>query len=362
MTPKERWLAAIHMQPVDRLPFWPKLSASYAPAQAEPFRGMTLDALHNWMGSDRHGWVGTGLREVRTTTRLETAERDGVHTTFYHTPHGDLRLVQRFDAASQSWHPVEFPVKTRGDLAVMTAFWRDVRIEVDAAGLAAAREQCRRAGGDQLLGVGIGESPLMQWVEWLAGIENAHYLLADHPDEVEELFAAIHAGLVRKAQVMAEKNPADVFYMTENTSTTLISPDQFRRHCLRHLTEYGRILDAAGRPLVLHMCGHLKALLPDLAKVPARAFEAFTSPTLGNTTLLDGRTHCPHTCLIGGTNAMLWTRPAAEIIARIQADLDVLPHHRGLVVTSAGVMPPLCRPDTIREVCEWVKAHPARMQ
>ena len=51
-------------------------------------------------------------------------------------------------------------------------------------------------------------------------------------------------------------------------------------------------------------------------------------------------------CLIGGTNAALWTRPAVEIIAQLATDLDALPHHRGLVVTSAGVMPPCCAPDT----------------
>jgi uroporphyrinogen-III decarboxylase len=100
--------------------------------------------------------------------------------------------------------------------------------------------------------------------------------------------------------------------------------------------------------------------LPDLAQAPADAFEAFTSPTLGDTSLLDGRQACPGTCLIGGTNAMLWTRSVEEIIARLRQDLDALPHHRGLVITSAGVMPPLCPPERIRAVCEWVKSYPAR--
>ena len=33
MTPKQRWLAAIHMEPVDRLPFCPKLDWAYPRAQ-----------------------------------------------------------------------------------------------------------------------------------------------------------------------------------------------------------------------------------------------------------------------------------------------------------------------------------------
>ncbi|NCO34528.1 MAG: hypothetical protein AUJ92_19545 [Armatimonadetes bacterium CG2_30_59_28] len=76
--------------------------------------------------------------------------------------------------------------------------------------------------------------------------------------------------------------------------------------------------------------------------------------------LLDGRTQCPNKCLIGGTNAILWTKSSEEIIAAIERDLDALPHHRGIVVTSAGVMPPLCKPETIRDVSEWVKQYPAR--
>ena len=109
------------------------------------------------------------------------------------------------------------------------------------------------------------------------------------------------------------------------------------------------------------MCGHLKDLLPDLSKLTADAFEAFTSPKLGNTTFLDGRNACPDKCLIGGTNAVLWTQTTEEIIDQIGADLDALPHHRGLVVTSAGVMPPLCKPETIKSVCDWVKEYKLRM-
>jgi uroporphyrinogen-III decarboxylase len=152
--------------------------------------------------------------------------------------------------------------------------------------------------------------------------------------------------------------PADVLDLTENTSTTLISPAQYREHCFRHIGEYARIAREAGRDLNLHMCGHLKALLPMLNELGVRSFEAFTSPPVGNTRLVDGRRGCPDVCLIGGTNAALWTLPARRIIEELGRDLDALPHHRGLVVTSGGMMPPLAAPDTIRDVCEFVKQYP----
>ena len=61
MTVRERWLAAIRCQVVDRLPFWPKLSEAYAPYQQGRFRGMTIDDLHRFIGSDRHVWAGEGV-------------------------------------------------------------------------------------------------------------------------------------------------------------------------------------------------------------------------------------------------------------------------------------------------------------
>ena len=83
---------------------------------------------------------------------------------------------------------------------------------------------------------------------------------------------------------------------------------------------------------------------------------------MGDTRLADGRKGCPEVCLVGGTNAALWIRPADEIIARLGRDLDSLPHHRGIVVTSAGVMPPGASPETIRRVGEWVTGYPARRE
>ena len=361
MTPKERWLAAIRMQPVDRLPFWPKLDMAYPRAQAARFRDMSVDAIHDWIGSDKHVGLPACVKEVRRDSSVETTEAKGVRRTLYRTRYGEMEQVRRFDPVSQSWHPMTFPVRTVEDIKRMTAFWADCAVDFDAGALEKARTQSRQIAQGAVTASWIGESPLMHWIEWVAGIENAQYLLNDYPQGVAELFAAMHRVLERKAEILAERSPSDVLYMNENTSTTLISPAQYRRYCFAHIGDYARIVRERGGLLILHMCGLLKDLLPDLAQLPVAAFEAFTSPTLGNTTLLDGRTACPDKCLIGGTNAMLWTLSADRIIAKIEEDLDALPHHRGIVVTSAGVMPPMCEPETIREVCEWVKAYPARM-
>ena len=360
MTPRERWWAAVEFEPVDRLPFWPKLDAAYPRAQPAPFDDMAISDIHRWLGSDEHIGIPSCIREVRSRTSVEMQTKDDRRITTYHTSFGETQTIRRFDVASQAWHPVIFPIRDLETLKLMTAFFEDTDVVLDRDRLTEARARVNHIGENGFTFMSIGESPLMVFVEWLAGIEQAHYLLTDHPTEVERLFDAIHQMLLKKAALMAEHSPTDVLYMLENTSTTLISPTQYRRYCLPHITAYGETVHRYGRKLFLHMCGKLKCLLPDLATLPAEAFEAFTAPPLGSTTLLDGRTHCPDTCLVGGTHAMLWTRPPEEIIAEIERSLDALPHHRGIVVTSAGVMPPLCPPETIKAVCEWVQSYSVR--
>ena len=66
-------------------------------------------------------------------------------------------------------------------------------------------------------------------------------------------------------------------------------------------------------------------------------------------------------CLFGGTNAVLWTGSELEIIEETEGDLAELPHHCGLILSSARVMPPLAKPDTIRAVCERVRGYSVRV-
>jgi uroporphyrinogen-III decarboxylase len=126
------------------------------------------------------------------------------------------------------------------------------------------------------------------------------------------------------------------------------------------MRDYAEIIRSHGRRAFLHMCGHLRDLLPQLAELDYDAFEAFTSPPLGNCTLSDGRTQLPSIALIGGTNAIDWASGADAVIEALERDLADMPSHRGVVVTSGGAMPPQVEPESIRRVVEWVKAQTPR--
>jgi hypothetical protein len=60
-----------------------------------------------------------------------------------------------------------------------------------------------------------------------------------------------------------------------------------------------------------------------------------------------------------GCKATQWVKNDAEaIIAYIEEQFAQLPHHRGIVLTSAGMMPPGAAPQTIKQVFDWIKRYP----
>ncbi len=365
MTSRERWEAALTFKPVDRLPFWPKLGGVYLVEQKSRYRNMRHEygdafGLHEFIGSDPRPNIRPCYRDVCNRCSFTSEQRGNDTIMTYTTPHGVMLACNRWDEVAHAVHPIEFPIKSREDILLMTEHFNDIRVELDPEALEEEQKVIKLIGESGMAITGMGESALMRSVEWLAGVENAHYFLYDYQDEMEELFAAIHRVLLAHAAIQAEHGAAPLISLCENTSTTLISPDQYRDYCLPPIKEYAEIIRANGKMMEIHMCGLLFDLLDDLAKIPTTCFEAFTSPPLGNTRLADGRNHCPDICLVGGTNAPLWLKDTRDIIAELEQDLDALPHHRGLVITSAGVMPPGCPPPKIREICQWLRTYPFR--
>ncbi len=355
MTTKERMLAAVRMEPVDRLPFWPKIYEGYQIARQSTCKGMSIQEIMEWIGCDILAGIPACIKIIRKNSEFKTKVNGNKKIdTFIIKSHTCTR-ISSFDSDSQSYHPIKMPVESIEDIKRMTEFYKDLQIELDEGKLAENLETYEIFEEKALVRSNIGQSPLMHFIEHIAGVENAHLFLHDYTSQVEELFEAMQNILLQTARITAEYSPADVLFMIENTSTTLISPQQFRQYCFKHIAACGEIIEKYDRNLALHMCGHLKNLLQDLKKIPARVFEAFTSPPVGNTTLLEGRNVCMDKCLFGGTNAVLWTKTADEIISELKKDLDVLPHHRGIILSTAGVIPPMCEPETIKKVSDFIK-------
>ncbi len=363
MTSRERMLAAYRGEPVDRVPYWVKFPGgdwkSRQPGLAEASHEDLLDYVH----ADGVCFCDHGVRRTMPHVTVDSHWDGNVQHHVTHTPDGDLTEAWGTEPISQTMHPVEFAIKTVDDLKRYRWLFTDATCRVDADGLAEGRARCEQAGQRSLYVTAWGTCPMMLLVQDVIGPVNFHLMYNDYPEQMHELMELMHADNLLHVAAIAASTPSDVVVSVQNTSTTLISPAQFMAYSHRHMCEYGKIIESAGRMHELHMCGHLKLLLPQIDAIPAASIEAYTTPTVGNTRLVDGRTLAPSKTLVGGTNVNTWLQSAEGIQRSIAAELADCADTRRLVLTTAGVAPPACSADTFRQVGQWIHdAQVARRQ
>jgi len=364
ITGKERWIATLKMQEVDRLIYWAKLGPYYPDYRKSIYKSMSVLELQNLVGSDVQGYCISFLKEIRKNgSGFEMNMPDeNTQIIFYFISGGKCREVNKRDPATSSWHPIEFPIKTVEDIKIMTQWYMDITNEIDIQQLKESNQQFNSFGDTAIVATSAYsmrvrcESPLMTFLEWYAGIANGHYLLEDYREEVETLFHVMHQDLKSKIRIISENSLADLVYIMENTSTTLISPAQYAKYCFGYINEYVEIVKSHNKLCGLHMCGHLKKLLSQLSFTKADFFEALTPPSVGDTDLVTAREMCPDKAFLGGTGANMWIGSEKELINYIDSQLNTLPHLRGIGITSGGEMPPMCEPEFIKKVGEYVKS------
>ena len=342
MTSRRRILASIHGDEVDRFPVWLKMdNGTWQSAQPEPYRSMDSLTLLTECGCDVMGseWASTASENPNIRKNVDIQTRQAVTT--WETPDGTLTAVDGIEPISGSWHPAKYAIETAEDMAIARWLFTDVAYSTDPDDVKAGKQRQAKWERDGVVtSCGIGPSPLMMLVEQLAGPENTNYLAVDEPEAFAELVELMQQDMVRMLKVMLPAQSADTCWMTENTSTTLTSPTQFRQYCLPHLREYGQMMLDNDIIPVHHMCGTLNALLEDIDELPALVNEAYTTDPLGDVSLAAGRTRMPSKSLWGGTNATLLLEPVETIVQTVADDLAACPDTRKIFLTSAGVLPP----------------------
>ena len=355
MTSRERILASVRGEEVDRFPVWLKMdNGTWQGQQPEPYRSMSSRELLTACGCDLMDWAGTGADQKNPHVTYHQERSNGTATDIFETPDGVLTKKYGVDPVN-GWHPTKYMVETADGLAAVRWLYRDTTYELDGDVEPSRVKQAQCEADGVLTSTSLAPTPLMNMIEDIAGPENANYLAVDEPELFDEVIEMMHADYLRHLDVYLPVQVADTCWLTENTSTTLISPAQFHDYCGPHLREYGqRILDVGIIP-VHHMCGTLKDLLEDIDALPALVNEAYTTDPLGDVSLADGRRRMPSKALWGGTNATLWMAPMDTIVETVAADLANCPDTRKIFLTSAGVLPPVVSFDKARETVERLK-------
>jgi hypothetical protein len=210
-------------------------------------------------------------------TMIEVMENDVIETRLI-SPWGEL--VSR----SRKLHPVKYLVETINDLKIYKKICMEVQYIIDETGCAESYQKMDRAIADDGVFIPITqESPVQMLLEFIMGTQTFYYLYSDYPDEIEDLLDIMHESRKEEYRIIAKLMPYRTCIPVENTSTTYISPQFYRKFSVPQLRDYISILHAGGKKCILHMCGHVKDLLPDIRETGLDGVHALTPAPVGNT-------------------------------------------------------------------------------
>jgi len=363
MSTRDRISATFRGDPVDHFPVWLKMAnTTWKNPQPEPYRSMDGNELLRACGCDIMGgcgFPGQALTAAKPHVKTTVTREGNIQRTVFETPDGELVGEMSLDPSSNSWHPTTYCAKTLEQFRALRWCYTDTTYTIDADLARTGFDRQRELEDQDIYTMsGIGPSPIMHLTQHLCGPEAAIYHMTDDPQLFDEVVELMHQDRVRHLAAILPIVPSDSFWLTENTTTTLISPTIFKDYCVPHLTTYGNMILENDLVPVHHMCGTLNAILEMIDDLPAIANEAYTTRPVGDCSLAEGRTRMPSKALIGGTNASQWLKPADAIIQDVAQDLLTCPDRRKIFLTSAGVLPAQASFEKSKAVVAGLKALP----
>lgn len=260
MKRKERFLAALAHQPVDRVPLFDFLFQRPiygAVIGREPASYNARDAIECGLALDMDGvWLPFGgFNGYQPQFLGKDVYVDEWGTTY--------------QQSASSWPidaPVDYPIKTRADLAKYkmpdpTLPGRDQEIR---NGLAMPNDDIAITGG-------ITGPLTTAWL--LMGYEQLSYAMYDDPELVKAIFQ-ITLDFYKEAARLAVAAGVDAMWVSEDygdSTRPFFRLNQFRKYVLPYFAELVEYVDGLGVPVLLHSCGCIKDYLPDIAQTKIKS-------------------------------------------------------------------------------------------
>jgi len=253
----------------------------------ERFRNMTLLEIYDKLGCSVRYAACAGLEFYCEPTDIERFSEDpdrDHHVDGIRIPEGELRTVHR-----RAWRGEEvindrieeFPVKTVDDLRVLTALVERRRFRGNPESFEKAEAAVGHRAEPTVFCSSDGFTDLIKL--W-SGLENACYLLADHPAEVDAYVDACNRSDDRLLDAVFDL-PCRLFNLGDHTTNEFTPPPIVERYCLSRWQKISRRMTENGRFVHSHWDGHSRQILPYLKPSGLHAVEALTPEPMGDMTL-----------------------------------------------------------------------------
>jgi uroporphyrinogen-III decarboxylase len=305
MTSRQRLLTALRGATPDRVPVAPFDLGRVDPespvgreliARTDPF--LTVGAGDAFLGAD-----------VPATVRQE----DGVTTTVFHTPAGDL--VRRHRRTPLAAATVEFPCKDAGDVETLLSL-PYAPPEVDLTPYRKLRE---RVGEEALVMVGIGNA--VCFAATMLAPEDFALFWADAPDVMTEMTRIAAERLNAYVERLCQAG-VDAFRIVGGEYVTCqLGPSAFATLIRPFDAELCGILRRRGAIAYYHNHGPIMRWLEPIADLGIDALDPLEAPPWGDCDLREARRRIgERVCLVGNLDDMevleQWDAEAVKALGR----------------------------------------------
>jgi uroporphyrinogen-III decarboxylase len=352
MTSRERLMAVLRGEKIDRIPWAPFLTYWWDQnliAEAEQLgelgfkravgadllmRGHCDRPVHN-----QYEDLYMFHQEYEKTKITETTDKKQKQIV-YETPIGTLRAGYSYSPGGDTWFLTEHPVKTADDFKTLAYVAADIIL---TASYKKYEEELKKNPDTLYLPLisPFTKTAFQSMIEFWVGTEELSYFEADYPVVVADTLAVMQRTSMEAARISAV-SPARAFISWEDTSTTNISPSWYERYILPEINQWCDILHASDKLYVQHACGHLRHLVPYIAASKIDAIESVSEPPTGNILIKELSEQLPERiAIIGGIEPTFFINSTAE---ELDARVDMLCDHfmgKRFILANADSCPPM---------------------
>jgi uroporphyrinogen decarboxylase len=128
-------------------------------------------------------------------------------------------------------------------------------------------DQAAEALPDGMKLIPLGPGGVLENVMWLMGYGAMSYAMADDPDLVQAMFERVGEALVTVFGAMAAHEAVGAVFLGDDMgfkTQTMISPEHMRTYVFPWQRRIVEAAHAHSKPLLLHACGNLGAIMDDL--------------------------------------------------------------------------------------------------
>ncbi len=287
MTKRERYLKALHNEPVDEIIWAPNfdywLNVNTAEGTLpEKYIGMSRNDIVRTIGG--YIWNRSGsVRSVQDPAIKHEWRTEGeVQVHEIRTPVGAVYETYRVtEGAHRTKYLAEHFIKDVASINVMKYIVQGTHYEPDYA---PAERALAETGEDGIVITGGPSVPFIQYAKMDAGYVNAYYLWTDHRAEVDSLVDAYFASFLECYRIVAD-GPGDVIGNGDNMDGLTLPPNMFREYAIPFYQEVRKIIAPTGKLYEGHWCGRTQSLLTLVPGCGLDVVEAIVTTPMADVTL-----------------------------------------------------------------------------